>query len=198
MAMHARPVPTNPYNPNPHLSSLSVSVSAVQATHDPNSTTTTNQIRYPSPFVPIRLPIFALVLWINDRVVRLLSVGSNNPRRSSPSYSRGTTSPRSSSSSIPLATFNSGGRNRGMGIGIGALAGTGLGLSDDTAESVEEGVGIGIGGGAGAMHQPHPHGINLHYGRTSAAVSPSLSNTSGRRVNVVASSSSTTMRKKAD
>ncbi|KAF8061563.1 etoposide-induced protein 2.4-domain-containing protein [Lyophyllum atratum] len=32
-------------------------------------------IRHPSPFVPIRLPIFALVMWLNDTIVRVLSVG---------------------------------------------------------------------------------------------------------------------------
>ncbi|EJD06071.1 uncharacterized protein FOMMEDRAFT_119581 [Fomitiporia mediterranea MF3/22] len=60
MAMHAKPAPINPYNPLP-ISDAS-------------------DIRYPSPFVPIRLPIFAVVLWINDRIVRLLSVGGSRNR----------------------------------------------------------------------------------------------------------------------
>ncbi|KAH9932148.1 etoposide-induced protein 2.4-domain-containing protein [Amylocystis lapponica] len=57
MAMHARPLPLDPYNPSP---------SAPSANDD---------IRHPSPLVPIRLPIFVLVLWLNDWVVRILSVG---------------------------------------------------------------------------------------------------------------------------
>ena len=60
MAMHARPVPLNPYNPLP------VSGEAT--------------IRHPSPFMPIRLPIFAVVIWLNDWLVRLLSVGGARQR----------------------------------------------------------------------------------------------------------------------
>ena len=63
--MHAKPVPLNPYNPCPNPE--------------------TSTIRYPSPFIPIRLPIFAVVLWINDRIVRLLSVGGGRNRH----YARG-------------------------------------------------------------------------------------------------------------
>ena len=50
MAMHARPAPGDPYNP------------AAEA-------------RHPSPFVPIRLRVFAPVMWLNDWVVRVVSVG---------------------------------------------------------------------------------------------------------------------------
>ncbi|KAL1680863.1 etoposide-induced protein 2.4-domain-containing protein [Schizophyllum commune] len=50
MAMHARPTPGDPYNP------------AAEA-------------RHPSPFVPIRLRVFAPVMWLNDWVVRVVSVG---------------------------------------------------------------------------------------------------------------------------
>ncbi|KAL1668440.1 etoposide-induced protein 2.4-domain-containing protein [Schizophyllum commune] len=50
MAMHARPAPADPYNP------------AAEA-------------RHPSPFVPIRLRVFAPVMWLNDWVVRVVSVG---------------------------------------------------------------------------------------------------------------------------
>ena len=56
MAMHARPVPQDPFNPL--LSS------------EKNGT-----VRFPSPLIPIRLPIFAVVIWLNDLVVRILSVG---------------------------------------------------------------------------------------------------------------------------
>lgn len=68
LAMVARPVPTDPYSP---LTSMSQS--------DGSELT-----RHPSPFVPIRLPIFALVLWLNDTIVRILSVG---PRKR-PGHSR--------------------------------------------------------------------------------------------------------------
>ncbi|KAJ7685033.1 etoposide-induced protein 2.4-domain-containing protein [Mycena polygramma] len=58
MAMHARPVPDDPYNP---------------ARSDDNDV-----IRHPSPFIPIRLPIFALVMWLNDWIVRAVSVGGGS------------------------------------------------------------------------------------------------------------------------
>ncbi|KAJ6547402.1 etoposide-induced protein 2.4-domain-containing protein [Mycena capillaripes] len=59
MAMHARPVPDDPYSPAP-----------------PGSRFNDNDvIRHPSPFIPIRLPIFALVMWLNDWIVRAVSVG---------------------------------------------------------------------------------------------------------------------------
>lgn len=58
MAMHARPVPQDPFNPQ--LSSEK---------HD--------AVGYPSPFIPIRLPIFAAVIWLNDVIVRILSVGGS-------------------------------------------------------------------------------------------------------------------------
>ncbi|GLB35388.1 putative etoposide-induced protein 2.4 (EI24) [Lyophyllum shimeji] len=59
LAMVARPVPVDPYNPLPATS------------HADGS----ELIRHPSPFVPIRLPIFAVVIWLNDTIVRILSVG---------------------------------------------------------------------------------------------------------------------------
>lgn len=58
MAMHARPLPQDPYNPLPQSD---------------------DTIRYPSPYLPIRMPVFALVIWLNDWVVRLLSVGTRTP-----------------------------------------------------------------------------------------------------------------------
>ncbi|KDR81827.1 hypothetical protein GALMADRAFT_240058 [Galerina marginata CBS 339.88] len=69
MAMHARPVPTDPYNP-----------SAPPRT--PSAHTTPDEpdlIRHPSPFVPIRLPIFAPVIWLNDVVVRVLNFVGGRP-----------------------------------------------------------------------------------------------------------------------
>ncbi|KAF5365625.1 hypothetical protein D9758_003282 [Tetrapyrgos nigripes] len=62
MAMHARPLPIDPYSP------IASSQSDV--------------VRHPSPFVPIRLPIFALVLFLNDWIVKILTVGGGNSRSS--------------------------------------------------------------------------------------------------------------------
>ncbi|KAG6821083.1 hypothetical protein H0H93_007242 [Arthromyces matolae] len=62
LATVAHPVPSDPYNP-------------LSPTDDSPVT------RHPSPFVPIRLPIFALVMWLNNTIVRILSVGS--PRKHS-------------------------------------------------------------------------------------------------------------------
>ncbi|KAG5728360.1 EI24 like protein [Termitomyces sp. T112] len=56
LATVARPVPADPYNP------FSLSDNS-------------EVVRHPSPFIPIRLPIFALVMWLNDMIVRILSVG---------------------------------------------------------------------------------------------------------------------------
>ena len=61
MAMHAHPVPIDPYTP------------VSQANSDDNEV-----IRHPSPFVPIRLPIFTVVVLINDFIVRILSVGGGS------------------------------------------------------------------------------------------------------------------------
>ncbi|EGO20993.1 hypothetical protein SERLADRAFT_452135 [Serpula lacrymans var. lacrymans S7.9] len=60
MAMHARPVPQDPYNPTS------------AARDSPDAT------RYPSPLVPIRIPIFSVVIWLNDLIVRVLSVGGGS------------------------------------------------------------------------------------------------------------------------
>lgn len=65
MALHARPVPVDPYNPTVSLPPSMAS-------------STLEDIRHPHPIMPIRLPIFALVLWLNDWVVRLLSLGGSN------------------------------------------------------------------------------------------------------------------------
>lgn len=62
MAMHARPVPQDPYNPAP-------------------STESTDTVRFPSPLVPIRMPVFTIVIWLNDLVVRVLSVGGSTGAR---------------------------------------------------------------------------------------------------------------------
>ncbi|KAH7912123.1 etoposide-induced protein 2.4-domain-containing protein [Hygrophoropsis aurantiaca] len=65
MAMHAKPIPQDPYNPIPNTASDSVDV-----------------VRYPSPYLPIRVPVFAVVIWLNDRIVQVLSVsGSGGTQR---------------------------------------------------------------------------------------------------------------------
>ncbi|KAI0259934.1 etoposide-induced protein 2.4-domain-containing protein [Gloeopeniophorella convolvens] len=60
MAMHAHPVPSDPYNPAP------------QATSPTASTGTA--IMHPSPYVPIRLPVFAPVIFLNECIVGALSL----------------------------------------------------------------------------------------------------------------------------
>jgi etoposide-induced 2.4 mRNA len=64
MAMHARPAPIDPYNPMP------------PSKVNPEET---EVIRHPSPFVPIRLPIFSIVIWSNDSIVRILNVIGGRP-----------------------------------------------------------------------------------------------------------------------
>lgn len=54
MAMHAQPVPQDPFNPQKN-----------------------DAVRYPSPLIPIRLPVFAAVIWLNDLIVRILSLGGS-------------------------------------------------------------------------------------------------------------------------
>lgn len=68
MAMHARPLPLDPYSP--------VAPRSLTA-----SSPTEEMVRHPSPFIPIRLPIFAIVIWLNDWIVRIISVGGGGPRR---------------------------------------------------------------------------------------------------------------------
>lgn len=62
MAMYSRPVPLDPYNPT------SPTGGAGGASDD--------VLRYPSPLVPIRIPVFAPVIFLNDWIVRILSVGT--------------------------------------------------------------------------------------------------------------------------
>jgi etoposide-induced 2.4 mRNA len=66
--MHAHPVPAEPYSPVPPTVTASG----------------TEMIRHPSPFIPIRLPVFALVIWLNDWIVRVLSVGQRNKKVNAP------------------------------------------------------------------------------------------------------------------
>ncbi len=113
MAMHARPVPSNPYNPAPGSSS--------------SSTAPPSSARYPSPFLPIRIPVFAPVLWLNDRVVGLLRlVGSlsTDPRKR---LAGGDDDHRQKEFAFTAAYGKGRGRGRAM--------------SDETVQSVEEGGG---------------------------------------------------------
>lgn len=64
MAIHARPVPIDPYNPMP----------PGKAHPGENEL-----IRHPSPFIPIRLPIFTIIIWSNDSIVRILNVIGGRP-----------------------------------------------------------------------------------------------------------------------
>jgi etoposide-induced 2.4 mRNA len=52
MAMHARPIPIDPYNP-----------AGVEDT-----------MRHPSPYLPIRIPVFSVVVWLNDTLVSIISL----------------------------------------------------------------------------------------------------------------------------
>lgn len=72
MATRSRPLPVDPYNPIPSEGS--------------------EVARHPSPFVPLRLPIFRLVILMNDLIVRALSVGAGGKRATSPSTSSGASS----------------------------------------------------------------------------------------------------------
>ena len=54
--MHAHPVPHDPYNPS-----------------SPTSASSGSQIIHPSPYVPIRLRVFAPVIFLNDCIVGVLS-----------------------------------------------------------------------------------------------------------------------------
>ncbi|KAI0069884.1 EI24-domain-containing protein [Panus rudis PR-1116 ss-1] len=54
MAMHAKPLPIDPYNPSGG-----------------------ETLVHPSPYIPIRIPIFAPVTFLNDLIIRIISVGSS-------------------------------------------------------------------------------------------------------------------------
>ncbi|KAI0328119.1 hypothetical protein GY45DRAFT_1355346 [Cubamyces sp. BRFM 1775] len=102
MAMYARPLPLDPYNP-----ALSVGSRAHGAEDD--------VARYPSPLIPIRIPVFAPVIWLNDWIVRILSVGTSTGGSSG---------------------YNARG-GRGAGVGTQHRR-----VPSDSVESVEEGEGI--------------------------------------------------------
>ncbi|TBU29045.1 etoposide-induced protein 2.4-domain-containing protein [Dichomitus squalens] len=70
MAMYAKPVPLDPYDPT----------SSARGGSGNDDT-----IHYPSPLIPIRIPVFAPVIFLNDWIVRILSVGAGGS--ASASYS---------------------------------------------------------------------------------------------------------------
>ncbi|KAF5330643.1 hypothetical protein D9619_006027 [Psilocybe cf. subviscida] len=112
MAMHARPVPSDPYNPSP---SPPLNASA-------GDTTDADTIRHPSPFIPIRLPIFAPVIFVNDAVVRVLNFIGGRPIVR------------------PQQTEIGGGGGGGK-----SAAGMGRGRAfSDAADSAEGGSGVGV------------------------------------------------------
>ncbi|KAG9100662.1 hypothetical protein FS749_013898 [Ceratobasidium sp. UAMH 11750] len=63
MAMSAKPKPDNPYQPLP------------PSEHD------TPDPVFPSPFIPIRIPFFAPVIWLNDQVANVLDFSTGGRRR---------------------------------------------------------------------------------------------------------------------
>lgn len=67
MAMRTRPLPIDPYNP---------SLTSRSANDDQQED---EIVRHPSPFIPIRIPVFALVIWINDAIVRILNALGGRP-----------------------------------------------------------------------------------------------------------------------
>ncbi|CUA68216.1 Etoposide-induced protein 2,4 homolog [Bos taurus] [Rhizoctonia solani] len=64
MAMYTNPKPDNPYQP------------IAPTEYDPNPAPI-----FPSPFIPIRIPFFAPVIWLNDQVAKLLDVTTGGRRR---------------------------------------------------------------------------------------------------------------------
>ena len=108
--MYAHPVPLDPYNPLP-----------------PSSTHTAEEdnIRHPSPFVPIRIPVFALVIWLNDSIVRVLSVGGGSSQTGILGASKQRSRALSDAASESVEAGESyelqegGSSNKGMGMGVG-------------------------------------------------------------------------------
>ncbi|KAF9566253.1 hypothetical protein CPC08DRAFT_682555 [Agrocybe pediades] len=71
MAMRARPVPDDPYNPMPPATPRPGTM------HADNGASSI--IRHPSPFIPIRIPVFAIVVILNDAIVKVLNFIGGRP-----------------------------------------------------------------------------------------------------------------------
>jgi etoposide-induced 2.4 mRNA len=108
--MHAHPVPLDPYNPLP-----------------PSNTHTAEEdnIRHPSPFIPIRIPVFALVIWLNDSIVKVLSVGGGTPQTSA-TYSGGKQQRRSRALSDAASESVEAGESYELQEGSGSSKGMGM------------------------------------------------------------------------
>ncbi|EJD46070.1 hypothetical protein AURDEDRAFT_63550 [Auricularia subglabra TFB-10046 SS5] len=65
MAHHARPVPSHPYTPLPPQGAE-------------------GKLLLPSPYVPVRVPVFAPAIWLNDWIVRAIGAGAGVRRRPPP------------------------------------------------------------------------------------------------------------------
>lgn len=64
MAMYAHAVPAHPYNPVPPITKANGDTS----------------YPIPSPFIPIRLPVFRIVIMLNEFVVKLIDIGVGGRR----------------------------------------------------------------------------------------------------------------------
>ena len=99
--MHAHPIPLDPYSPLPPATPAYRSMSNAEET-----------IRLPSPFIPIRLPIFSIVIWLDDWIVRIISVGGGRGGSGARSKGKG-------------RTMSDGFENAEEGIEVGSFAGRG-------------------------------------------------------------------------
>lgn len=130
MAMHARPVPSDPYNPSPSPAVNAIDINA-------SDTTDNDTIRHPSPFIPIRLPIFAPVIFINDAVVRVLNFIGGRP--------------------IVRPQQTDAGSGKGYSMSRSANVGRARAFSDPE-DSAEDGNGPGVGAGVQLEMKPLPSG----------------------------------------
>lgn len=64
MAMYSHAVPVHPYNPVPPITKANGDTS----------------YPIPSPFIPIRLPVFKIVIMLNEFVVKLIDIGVGGKR----------------------------------------------------------------------------------------------------------------------
>ena len=82
MALHANPKPVDPYNPTGEH-------------HD--------RLRHPSPYLPIRIPVFTPVVFLNDLVIRAISIiglFGGPPAQGDPVTASRTRRPRALSESV--------------------------------------------------------------------------------------------------